>query len=111
MIWTAWNNGKKHPSGAGYGFKISADDRDRTFMPEWREIIVELPAPSGTVVVRVNVDKESFWSDCRELIGDAIGRWLLDQGFAPWPKGRPPKFEVEPIGAGLFQVKGPIRIC
>jgi hypothetical protein len=61
VIWTAWNNGKKHPSGAGYGFKIGAGDRDRTFMPEWRQITIELPTPSRVVIVKVNVDKESFW--------------------------------------------------
>ena len=107
MVWTAGNNGKNHPSGAGYGFKVGAGDRDRTFMPDWHHITIELPTSSEAIVVKVNIDKESFWDDCREIIGLAIGRWLLGQGFAPWPKGRPPKFNVEFIGAGVFRVKGP----
>jgi hypothetical protein len=109
MIWTAWNNGKNHPSGAGYGFKIGAGDRDRTFMQKWRQITIQLPTPSGDMVAAVNVDKESFWGDCRELISGVIGLWLSDQGFAPWPKGRPPKFDVEQLKAASFHVKGATR--
>jgi len=110
MIWTASNNGKKHPSRTGYRFKISAGDRDRTFMTAWRQITIELPTQSGAVLVKVNVGKDSFWRDCRELISDAIGRWLLDQGFPPWLQGRQPKFDVELTEAGAFRVKGPIRV-
>jgi len=44
--------------------------------------------------VKVSVDKLSFWDkNCRELINQEIGRWMLDSGYAPWPNGRPPKFE------------------
>ena len=106
MTWTGWNNGKKHSTGAGYGFKIDAVERDRDFKPEWEHISVELPTLSGNIVVEVNVDKQSFWGDCREIISAGIGRWMLDQGYAPWQKGRPPKFEVEPLGERAFRVKG-----
>lgn len=31
MIVPAWNNDKYHLSGAGYGLKLEAEDRDRYF--------------------------------------------------------------------------------
>ena len=50
--------------------------------------------------------KESFWGpECRELVSKDIGRWMLNTGYAPWPEGEPPKFEVEPSGKGVFRVK------
>jgi hypothetical protein len=110
MIWTGWNNGKKHPTGAGYGFKVPIVDRDRIFKPEWRRIVVELPTPSWGIVTEVNVAKPSFEGHCREVISEGIGRWMLDRGFAPWPKGRPPKFDVELLGAGSFRVKSPAAV-
>lgn len=52
-----------------------------------------------------NVSKASFWGDtCRELISADLGRWLLDRGFAPWPKGNPPKFALEPLGNARFRL-------
>ena len=105
MTWTAWNNGKRRPTGAGYGFKVDAVERDRNFEPDWQSITVELPAALGDVAVEVNVNKQSFWGDCRELISDGIGRWMLDEGYAPWPKRRPPRFDVAPSGARRFRVK------
>jgi hypothetical protein len=40
---TAWNNGSFHSSGAGYGFKVPIDDRDRFFERSWGSVVVELP--------------------------------------------------------------------
>ncbi len=110
MIWTGWNNGRRHPTGAGYGFKIEAVDRDRNFKAEWHSVTVELPTHSGIVTVEVNVGKQSFWADCRELISEGIGRWMLDQCYAPWPTNRPPKFEVEESGPCSFRIKGPVGL-
>jgi hypothetical protein len=31
MIVTAYNNGQHHPSGAGYGLRLSVKDRDKYF--------------------------------------------------------------------------------
>ena len=77
-------------------------------MPGWPQIAIELPTPSGNLIAKVNVAKQSFWSDCRDLISDVAGRWLLDQG-GPWPKGQPPKFHVELMRGGLFGIKGLVR--
>ena len=100
---TAWNNGGSCSSGAGYGLKIPASDRDRFFDQAWRTVCL---FSNGKVLAKeVNVAKRSFWSGtCRELISKDIGRWLRHQGLAKWPKGCPPKFRVTPVGSGCFDV-------
>lgn len=102
MIVTAWNNGAHARNGAGYGLKVSVEERDAHFQPDWDVILLELddePQP-----VEVHIDKTSFWSEaCRELTHIKIGRWLRSQGLAPWPKGNPPKFILEPLGENRFK--------
>lgn len=94
-------------SGAGYGFKVVTADRDRWFSRRQACVVVDMPSSSGHVSAEVNIDKPSFWGpDCRELIGQAIGRWLISEGHAPWPTGTPPKFEVRRSRADRFEVTG-----
>ena len=105
MIWTAWNNSKHHSTGAGYGFKVDAIDRDRYFNRGWHAVTIELPSKDGFVTAEANVAKRSFWSpQCRELIGKEIGHWMLAEGYAPWPDSAPPKFDVKPSGERRFRV-------
>ena len=107
MIWTAWNNGRWHESGAGYGFKVDPADRDKWFSRGWSTVLIELPTEAAPVVVTVNVAKRSFWTaSCRELISREIGKWLLSRGYAPWPQGRPPKFHARSSGVARFEVSG-----
>jgi len=42
MIVTAWNNGKKYATGAGYGVKIKAEERDRFFKKSWKNVLLDL---------------------------------------------------------------------
>lgn len=103
---TAWNNGKHHRTGAGYGLKLSPSDRDRYFRKSWATVVVRLPDGQD---VEVNTHKQSFWNDtCRELIDKQIGQWLLRNGYAPWVRGAPPCFELTPDGPARFVLKGPI---
>ncbi len=101
---SAWNNGQQHASGAGYGLKLSADDRDRYFMRSWSTVLLTLPGVPNPI--EVNVAKASFWSaTCRELIHRNIGKWLIDCGYAPWERGRPPRFQLEPMGERRFSLR------
>ena len=107
---TAWNNGNWHASGAGYGLKVSVADRDWFFRRHWNSVSLRLVADSGFVDVEVNCAKESFWSGtCRELISRDIGCWFFGLGVAPWPKGRPPRFDLSPIEPGVFRVEPQVR--
>jgi hypothetical protein len=100
----AWNNGAHHASGAGYGLKMSAADRDAHIRREWG--VVELYLPGRAEPARVNVNKESLWSgNCRELISREIGMWLIKNRMAPWPNGNPPKFELVARAARAFDVR------
>lgn len=107
MKWTAWNNGRHHTTGAGYGVKIPVADRDIFFQREWGSVVVELPSDSGVVEVKLNTAKPSFWNPtCHELISREIGLWLRNRGLAPWPAGKPPKLRVSALGTGRFRVDG-----
>ena len=106
IIVTAWNNGKHHVSGAGYGLKLHAPDRDRYFQRKWETVILELQG--FPVPVEVNIDKNSFWGPkCRELISKKIGLWLIENSLAPWPKGKPPKLFILPVNGNRFSVRLP----
>jgi hypothetical protein len=104
MTWTAWNNGTYEPSGNGYGFKISFEDRQEHFEREWKSITIILPPDN--IEVTANVDKKSFWTPtCGELVSKKVGTWLINRQLSPWPKGKPPKFNVSIVGDRRFKVK------
>lgn len=97
---TAWNDGSKHETGAGYGLKVSIADRDNHFLRDWKYVFIRLP---NGIDAKVNINKASFWDGtCRELISKQIGKWLHDSGYAPWPLRTPPKFELSPQGERYF---------
>ena len=103
MFASVWNNGQHHQSGAGYGIKISEQDRDKFFQKEWNNVILRLEGQSKEV--KVNIDKSSFWGQtCRELISKDIGLWLFANNKGTWIKGNPPKLRLEPSGDGKFNV-------
>ena len=107
MIAIAWNNGAHKPTGAGYGLKLSIVDRDKHFHRRWKSVILEIPRRSGRIEVEVNVSKQSFWDRrCGELIHREIGRWLIEQGLAPWPKRKPPRIELIPLAREHFGFGG-----
>ncbi len=101
MKTTAWNNGQHLSSGVGYGLKVTIEDRDRCFDQHWGSIWLRLEGESHAF--EVNVTKPSFWGKtCHELIHKNIGKWLIKNHLAPWPKGKPPKLELEHIKDNHF---------
>ena len=104
FIATAWNNSHRHQSGAGYGLKISFEDRERFFNREWRSVYLQLNGFEQTI--EVNVGKASFWNrNCGELIKKDIGRWFIQNGHANWPQGRPPRVIINLVGERLFRIE------
>lgn len=90
LIATAWNNGQWNDTGSGYGLEISSSDRDRFFDQSWKTVRLNLMAAQNGRTAEVNVCKSSFWSGtCREMISKDIGRWFIDNPFAPWCPGGP----------------------
>jgi hypothetical protein len=97
---TAWNNGSHHSTGAGYGVRISLDDRDLYFSRGWDHVVVDLGA-SGRARVSLS---GSFWARCTELRSADIGRWLVGERLAPWPKGNPPSLSLTHLGGNAFRL-------
>ena len=101
MVVTAWNNGTRRLSGAGYGVKVRPEDREHNFQRDWETIIICLE--NRRKEVEVNVKKQSFWNRaCGELISKEIGTWLILNELAPWKKGKPPKLELVPDKGNRF---------
>lgn len=100
----AWNNGSHHQNGNGYGIKIDPPDRDLYFIRGWRTISLELDGES--IGVEVNIDKDSFWNKtCHELISVEIGKWLIKNHYAPWPKGKPPLLQLQQLEGRRFKLR------
>ena len=100
FIARAWSNGSPSESGAGYGLRVSKADRDTAFSREWTD--VTLIFPDGREI-RAEI-KPSFWRKCSEFRSAEIGKWLLREQLAPWPKGSPPTVVLEPAGPAKFRV-------
>lgn len=99
-----WSNGSPTESGGGYGVSVSTVDRDRYFRQEWTEVVVRIGR--GEVSVKLS---PAFWRRCSELRAKEIGRYLLDAGLAPWPKGYPPVLELVPLAENSFTLRLPDR--
>lgn len=95
-----WSNGTPTPSGAGYGLVISPGDRDRYFDRAWNQVTLVIDGREITVPVT-----PSFWRSCTELRSRGIGAWMLEASLAPWPRGRPPVVDLEPMGEAHFEVR------
>ena len=103
---TAWNNGDWRDTGAGYGLKISAEDRDRHFERNWSAVTLRLIGGRTSRVAEANVAKASFWSpQCRELIKLEIGQWLIENGFRRWLLNAPPRFRMRHVASREFEVR------
>lgn len=71
----------------------------------WGSVEIELVGKKATKVAVANIDKDSMWTgSCVHVISADIGRWLIGEGLAPWPKGKRPQFNVHSTGPRRFRV-------
>ena len=100
---SGWHNGSPRSSGAGYGIRISKSDRDRYFVPGWDSIELEFPdgQRAAVTLTRSFWKPETPWTELRDA---TIGRWLIAQGAAPWPKDSPPQLLLASLGPKRFSV-------
>jgi len=83
--------------------KVKIADRDEYFYNKWKTVFIHFEGVRKPA--EVNVNKSSFWNDtCHELINQDIGKWLLDNGLAPWPENQPPKLELIRIKDNHFKM-------
>ncbi|MCU0304466.1 MAG: hypothetical protein MUC56_10455 [Thermoanaerobaculales bacterium] len=97
MIVSAWYDGH-----GTYGVRVSEGEVSLWFRPEWSEVRLHLPDRRSVVEVPLT---ESFWHGSPELRSTHIRDFLLRHGLVDWPKNRPPRFELEPLGGGDFRLK------
>ena len=103
---TAWTNGARSRTGAGYDLRISAEDRDKHFERRWNTVTLRMIGERTTRVAEANVDKTSFWDGtCRELINAEIGQWFIENGFDRWTHGIPPRFRMRALAQREFDVR------
>jgi len=93
---SAWN------ANATYGFLIGHPNRDKYFDRSWSDVVVEIDGEPVTFPL-----SPSFWRKCPEIRGRTIKAWLKKEGHLGWPDGRPPKFELRPIGGNRFRLVKP----
>ncbi len=101
MIVSGWKTGAFNiKTGSGYGIRIKAIDRDLNFMPDWQSVTLQLETG---LKIEVNLSK-AFWGKCPELRNKWIGKWIVEKGLAPWPKGNPLQMKLEAIGVRMFRL-------
>lgn len=97
---SGWAGGGSGGSGGTFGLRFSAEVRDAHFDRAWSS--VTLVVPSGEQVEAPI--SPAFWKRCTEVRSAKFGAWMRAQGLAPWPRGKPPKFEIRVLGPGRFAV-------
>jgi hypothetical protein len=86
--------------GGTLGVRVGKENAARYFDRAWKIVHIDI---GGNI--RAFPLTPGFWSDCPEIRGIAIQEWMERQGLAPWPKGRPPKLELIPLGGSHFRLK------
>lgn len=93
------------PNGGGYGLRVGRRNRDAYFDRTWKTVLVEMPDMPGQPLEFPLT--RTFWTSCPELRSAVFGKWMIDLGLAPWPRGAPPRIQVEHLGDNRFRVIGP----
>ncbi len=97
MIVSAWHDG--HGS---YGLRVAGDGVGLWFRPEWKWVTVHLPGEQLPAAIALT---PSFWKSNPELRSPRLRRFFESEGLVPWSKNRPPQFELEPVGGGVFRLR------
>lgn len=97
---TGWNNGQYNQTGAGYGLRLNAADRDAIFDRSWLNVALDLPNGTPAQITL----SPSFWRDCPELRSAKIGKWLIEAGHRRWRQSSPPIFTLVQVSGNNFKV-------
>lgn len=101
FIVKTWNNSHYHISGAGYGLKVTMQDREQFFNRDWQTVIIHLSGNPNPI--EVNVAERTFWNrSCGELISEEIGWWLQRNNRATWPNRQPHQVRMTVVGERVF---------
>jgi hypothetical protein len=96
MIVSGWYDGH-----STYGLRVLEADVSLNFRPEWDTVSVYLPDEKEAVVIPLTA---SFWEGSPELRSPRIKSFFVRYELARWEKKQPPKFELVPLGEGVFRL-------
>ena len=97
MIVSAWFDGH-----STYGVRVLERDLSLWFRPEWDAITLRLPDLPDPIKV---VLTDSFWHGSPELRSPHLRDFFRRHDLGQWPRHEPPRFELEPLGGGHFELK------
>ena len=94
---SAWNNGK-----GIYGVNIGKSNREQYFDSSWENIKVEIDGKLNTFTLTAG-----FWNKCAEFRdggSSVLQDWLRKHHSIHWEKGKPPHFQLVPLGDNRFKL-------
>lgn len=97
MIVSGWYDGH-----STYGLRVLEADISLYFRPEWETVSVYLPEEGDPVVIPLTA---SFWEGSPELRSPRIKSFFRRHELTGWEKQQPPKFELVPLGEGVFRLE------
>ncbi len=98
MIVAATRSGR----GSVFGLRVREEDRSIWFRPGWRWVTVWLDRGPWPAAIPVT---ESFWEESPELRSRRLKGFLERLGLERWEAGKPPHFQLEPLGGGAFRLR------
>lgn len=98
----AWRSGKFSNPDTAYGIWVGRQNRTDHFTEHLESITVDIDGVEHSFRLT-----SSFWRRCiavREAGQTAIRDWLERHYTTDWPHGQPPRFVLQPLGAGRFKL-------
>jgi len=84
-----------------FGLRILGRARWLYFRQEWAQVELYFPDEDAPHTVAIT---DSFWERTPVLRGPCIRRFFERNGLVPWEESRPPHFDLEPMGDGVFRL-------
>lgn len=95
---SSWNDGKHDSRGNGYGIRVGK--KNRHLFKNFEDFELSIEENNSFKVVLTN----GFWNNCPEFRNINIGKWMIQNKFAPWEKGKNPKFTLSKINEKKFRL-------
>lgn len=83
--------------GGTYGVRVGKPNAQKNFDKSW-------------AIIKVNIDGKfyefkltsTFWTTCPEFRGGPIPAWFSRNKLGKWPKGKPHRLTLRPLGGNKF---------